>query len=134
MIGTQQPGITYLFKKIRLIFMNLSYFLYSRLAAVGSRLALIASLLAAVIIINGVLGCFIRVSVTDTVVLMASIWQAWQCWMHSSQSQSLMSSTALSSGASTRQCSYKGGASGRKWPNPLCDVSRGGAADAASSF
>ena len=94
--------------------MNLSYFLYSRLAAVGSRLALIASLLAAVIIINGVLGgCFIRVSVTDTVVLMASIWQAWQCWTHSSQSQSLMSSTALSTGASTRQCLFKGGASGR---------------------
>ena len=86
--------------------------------------------------INGVLGgCFIRVSVTDTVLLMASIWQAWQCWTHSSQSQSsLLSTASSSSGASTRQCSYSGGASGRCWEKPLCIGCLGGAAEAASSF
>ena len=73
-------------KENGLILVISTYFLNSRLAAAGSRLALIACLLAAVIIISGVdgvVGCTTRVLVTDTVVWMASIWQASQCARHS---------------------------------------------------
>ena len=98
-------------------------------------LARIACLRAAVIMNNGVFGCWTRVLVTDTVVWMASSWQASQCARHSLQSQSSSSESACTSGASVRQCSYWGGAFGRLWLNPaLWDERVGGAAEAASNF